>query len=170
MLNLEQKYLGSGHAIIGLVLVAVLFFQAPLGYIHHKAFKRTGGRTWSSYLHLFIGRIAIPLGIINATLGVKLARDSAWKIVAIVIIGGGLWLAYLFAIFIGERRRSRTVRAKRVAVLSSDRENDNIVRKGSRKHSYQAKVGAPQDEYLMVNYDYGQSRHSHPHSGYHGQQ
>jgi hypothetical protein len=127
-----------------------------LGYIHHKAFKRTGGRTWSSYLHLFIGRIAIPLGIINAILGVKLARDSAWKVIAIAIIGGGLWLVYLFAIFIGERRRSRAVRAKRVAIYSSDGENEGISRRTSRRHSLQGVVRAPQEEYVMGNYGYGQ--------------
>jgi hypothetical protein len=115
---------------------------------------------------LFIGRIAIPLGIINATLGVKLARDSAWKTVAIVIIGGGLWLAYLCSIFVGEARRSRTAFAKSAAVYNSDGENEGMTRRASRRRRSQGAVEAPQDEYLMVNHGYGQSQHSHQNSRY----
>ncbi|KAF2995225.1 hypothetical protein E8E13_002247 [Curvularia kusanoi] len=64
------------HPIIGLVLFAMLFFQPIMGYVHHLKFKRYKRRTIWSYEHLWVGRIAITLGMINGGLGLLLAYDA----------------------------------------------------------------------------------------------
>jgi hypothetical protein len=88
------------------VVFAALFFQPILGLIHHSQFKKLRRRQVWSHLHLWNGRIMIPLGIINGGLGLRMAGASngiktAYGAVAGVL--GGLWL--LVAIFSEVRRR-----------------------------------------------------------------
>jgi hypothetical protein len=78
--------------------------------MHHMAFKRTTRRTVWSYLHLGIGRVTIPVGIINAVLGAKLGNLSTAKCAAIGIVGGLVWLVYAVCAAFGEWRRSRRLR------------------------------------------------------------
>lgn len=41
----EEGYLSDYHPIIGIVLFVVLFFQPLSGFLHHRLFKKYGGRT-----------------------------------------------------------------------------------------------------------------------------
>ena len=75
------------HAAIGLLILMGAFFQPWFGYIHHKIFKRrldainagdttkTLGRTIITYLHLWLGRLLITLGVINGGLGIMVTTD-----------------------------------------------------------------------------------------------
>jgi RP/EB family microtubule-associated protein len=104
------------HPIIGMVVFAVLFFQPVLGFMHHLMFKKHNGRTLWSHAHIWLGRTAIPLGIINGGLGMKLAESTnmsskAGKI-AYGVVAGVMGLAWLAAIIIGEKRRSATASPK----------------------------------------------------------
>lgn len=101
------------HAIIGILLLVFGFFQAPLGYLHHKGYVNTGGRTFFSYLHLAIGRLFIPIGIFNGILGVELSGGEVWKQLVIGFVGGSLWLLYMVAIVIGEWRRAKKLQLSR---------------------------------------------------------
>jgi hypothetical protein len=65
------------HVIIGLVVVCVLIlFQPVAGMVQHRYFKKTGGRSVFAYIHRWLGRAAILLGIINNGLGFQLAEDD----------------------------------------------------------------------------------------------
>jgi hypothetical protein len=103
----------SYHPIIGLILFAFLFFQPIMGYIHHLRYKKYQCRTLWSYGHLWLGRIAITLGMINGGLGLLLAYDaplglapSRGQVIAYGVIAAIMWLLYVSAAIIGERRRS----------------------------------------------------------------
>ena len=61
--------LNDAHPIIGIVLFALLAFQPMLRFLHHAFFKRHNARTIWSYGHIWFGRIAIILGIVNGGLG-----------------------------------------------------------------------------------------------------
>ncbi|KUI55723.1 hypothetical protein VP1G_03023 [Cytospora mali] len=61
------------HPIIGIIVFILLLIQPLLGIIHHQNFKRLQRRTLSSHLHLWDGRIAIVLGLVNGGLGLQLA-------------------------------------------------------------------------------------------------
>ncbi|OIW24694.1 hypothetical protein CONLIGDRAFT_103042 [Coniochaeta ligniaria NRRL 30616] len=108
------------HPIIGLVVFAALFFQPILGLIHHSQFKKLRRRQIWSYLHLWNGRIMIPLGIINGGLGLRIAGASkeiktAYAAVAGVL--GGLWV---FLALLSEVKRRKAVRT--ASLQSSRRE------------------------------------------------
>lgn len=113
--GLLDKY----HPIIGLVLFAVLFFQPILGYIHHLEYKKYQRRTFWSYGHLWLGRLAITLGMINGGLGLLLAYDaplgfapSQGQVIAYGVVAGIMWLLYVAAAIVGERRR--TIAGRRI--------------------------------------------------------
>ncbi|KAF2768073.1 hypothetical protein EJ03DRAFT_252354, partial [Teratosphaeria nubilosa] len=103
--------LNQAHAIIGIVLFVVLFFQPFLGILHHVMFKRHSRRVIWSYGHIWLGRIIITLGIINGGLGLWLAQKThiyappSGAIIGYSVAAGVIWLIYMACAIIGEARR-----------------------------------------------------------------
>lgn len=83
-----------------------MFFQPILGFVHHLQFKKTGVRSAWSYVHLWVGRVCITLGIINGGLGLMLADNSQNGKIAYGVVAGVIWLVYVVSIVIGEKRRA----------------------------------------------------------------
>ncbi|KAH0424745.1 integral membrane protein [Colletotrichum camelliae] len=98
------------HPIIGLVLLAIFFFQPIFGYIHHVQFKKYGRRQFWSYLHLIIGRLLIPLGIINGGLGLYISNSPREFKIAYAVLAAVLGVAWILVAAISEFRRSRQPR------------------------------------------------------------
>jgi hypothetical protein len=107
----EMSLLDHYHPIIGIVVFILVFLQPIFGFIHHTLFKKYQSRTFWSYVHIWVGRIAITLGIINGGLGLQLAdsmnMSSRSGIIAYAVIAVIVWLAWVAASIIGERRRAR---------------------------------------------------------------
>ncbi|KAF1935576.1 CBD9-like protein [Clathrospora elynae] len=104
-----MRLLDNHHPIIGIVVLVLIFFQPILGFLHHVMFKRYNRRTMWSYSHIWIGRIAVTLGIINGGLGLQLASSMGQSVrsgmIAYGVIAALVWLAWVAAIVVGERRR-----------------------------------------------------------------
>lgn len=65
------------HVAIGLLVVStIILFQPIMGILQHRHFKKTGGKSIFAYLHRWIGRGAIILGMINSGLGFQLAGTT----------------------------------------------------------------------------------------------
>ncbi|KAF2816764.1 CBD9-like protein, partial [Mytilinidion resinicola] len=109
--DLVCALLSNHHPIIGIVLFVVIFFQPIFGWLHHSLFKKYNSRSIWSHVHIWIGRIAITLGIINGGLGFKLALDdgvgSHSGMIAYAVIAAIAWLLMVLAAIFGERRKSR---------------------------------------------------------------
>ncbi|KAI1134965.1 hypothetical protein F5Y05DRAFT_187131 [Hypoxylon sp. FL0543] len=103
--SLLQMSSTNAHPIIGIVILAALFFMPPLGLAHHSKFKKLKRRTVYSHAHLWLGRATLTLGIINGGLGLKLASASTSLVVAYSVVGGVLWLIWLLSAVLGEMRR-----------------------------------------------------------------
>lgn len=107
----EMEMLDHHHPIIGIVVLVLIFLQPFFGYLHHLLFKKYQSRTLWSYVHIWLGRIAVTLGIINGGLGLQWAdsmnMSSKGGIIAYAVIAVIIWLAWIAAIIIGERRRAR---------------------------------------------------------------
>ncbi|KAK4984241.1 hypothetical protein LTR66_008568, partial [Elasticomyces elasticus] len=106
---IEFGVLDNAHPRIGIFLLLVLAFQPPLGYVHHIYFKRLRRRTLWSYAHLWLGRIAITLGIVNGALGLQLANNTQSGKVAYSVVAVIVWVAYVAAMVHGERKRKRSI-------------------------------------------------------------
>jgi hypothetical protein len=67
----------QAHVVIGLLTVStIIVFQPIMGILQHRHFKKTGGKSIAAYLHRWIGRGAIVLGMINSGLGFQLAEKT----------------------------------------------------------------------------------------------
>ncbi len=110
--------IGHYHPIIGIVVFFLIFFQPMLGYMHHVRYRKLHKRTLWSYGHLWIGRAAVTLGMINGGLGLLWGTQTGFyvpstgQVVAYGVIAGGMWVLWLTASVLGERRRARA-RAKK---------------------------------------------------------
>lgn len=103
-----QDQLSNHHPIIGMVLLAILSIQPLFGLLHHSYYKKLQKRTVTSHFHIWDGRIAIILGMINGGLGIQLAGgvSTGYK-VAYGVVAGVVGTAYLASIVFGETRRRK---------------------------------------------------------------
>jgi hypothetical protein len=76
--------------------------------IHHRAYKSLEKRTGWSYGHIFTGRAAVILGMVNGGLGLQLADARRSYIIAYGVFAGLMGVLYIGAIVYGETRRGRT--------------------------------------------------------------
>lgn len=142
--------LNDAHPIIGIVLFALLAFQPLLGMLHHSHFKRYNKRTIWSYGHIWFGRIAIILGIVNGGLGLGLAKRTGFMapsesaVIGYSVVAGFFGLAYILAAILGERKRTSSSAARveggsKGSDSSSDRERSP--RSAPRREYYKTERG-----------------------------
>lgn len=94
------------HPIIGITLLALLFFQPLFGLLHHTSYKKVQRRTFISHLHIWEGRVAIILGMINGGLGIQIAGNvKKGYIIAYAVVAGVMGLVYLATVVFGEVKR-----------------------------------------------------------------
>jgi hypothetical protein len=118
--GITSNYMTEAHPIIGIVLVAMMVFQPLAGWLHHRQFLRTGQRSAISRGHVWVGRIAIILGMINGALGLELGGVRARYVVAYSVIAGVMGSVYLASIVYGKIARNR-----RISVAGSGHEKIN---------------------------------------------
>lgn len=92
----DLRYLNHpihAHVVIGLIVsCTIIVFQPIMGLLQHRHFKQRGDKSIFAYLHRWIGRGAIVLGIINSGLGFQLAKTNVivstrWYIWCYVLLG-----------------------------------------------------------------------------------
>jgi hypothetical protein len=105
-----ENHLDDPHAIIGLILLAVMIVMPFLGALHHKFYQRIRGRTWASYTHIFGGRAGVLLGMVNGGLGLSLADAENNYIIVYSVFAGLIGAAYVAVMIFGDikRRRNRS--------------------------------------------------------------
>lgn len=99
------NYLGQSHAIIGIVAIAAVCIQPFTGLLHHILFKRTGGRNVATLPHVWWGRAAVTLGIINGGLGLQLAKNtylgySRSGTIAYSVVAWVMWVLWMLVILV----------------------------------------------------------------------
>lgn len=132
----SADYMHEPHAIIGVILLIVLFFMPIIGVIHHKMYARVHRRTLWSYGHIFTGRAAIVLGMVNGGLGLQLSGASRSSTIAYGVTAGVMGLIYIVAIVFGELKRSRgSYQTAATNVDVQQREHKGSGRDTSEEHS-----------------------------------
>lgn len=106
-----MEMLNHYHPVTGIVVFVLILLQPIFGFLHHALFKKYQSRTFWSYVHVWLGRIAVTLGIVNGGLGLHWAdsmnMSSRGGIIAYAVIALIMWLAWVAASVVGERRRAR---------------------------------------------------------------
>lgn len=109
------------------MILVLLVIQPVLGYIHHKKYKRLLRRQVWSYLHIFNGRIALTVGIINGGLGLNLANASEYRKGVYIIVAAVMWSLWMVVAIISE-----IIRARRTRVVPRSERRRRSRRRGSR--------------------------------------
>ncbi|KAL3482553.1 hypothetical protein BJX62DRAFT_221475 [Aspergillus germanicus] len=72
-LAVADNELATYHTIIGFIVVsALILFQPTLGLLQHLKFRQIHAKSSYAYIHRWLGRTLILLGIINGGLGILL--------------------------------------------------------------------------------------------------
>lgn len=64
----QTKNFNTAHQVIGIIVFIFILAQFTLGVLHHRGFKKTQKTTKFAPVHVWLGRAAIILGIVNAFL------------------------------------------------------------------------------------------------------
>jgi hypothetical protein len=108
--------LTHAHPGIGMFLLALIFFQPILGLVHHFAFKKYNRRVVWSHAHIWIGRFAVTLGIVNGGLGLQLSAKLGFyaphtsTVIGYSVAAGIIWLIWVAAAVYGEIKRRRQLK------------------------------------------------------------
>ncbi|KAF7182949.1 hypothetical protein CNMCM7691_002693 [Aspergillus felis] len=113
-LGVDTNQMDKYHPIIGLVVVGLLvLFQPLMGLLQHMHFRRTDGKSVFAYIHRWLGRVLIALGIINGGLGFLLTKNSGkgaskGAIIAYSVVAGVVGLAYIIFVIVLPFRPKRS--------------------------------------------------------------
>ncbi|KAH0830839.1 hypothetical protein FOPE_01998 [Fonsecaea pedrosoi] len=102
----NSRSISIPHQYAGILIVCALAVQLVLGWRHHVVFIATGGRkTWMSTVHVILGRILFPVGIINVVTGLML-RHYGWPIISLCIALAVVEVVVL-TLVVGQARKRR---------------------------------------------------------------
>jgi hypothetical protein len=65
----DGKLFNSIHTQMGVAIPALMLVQPFLGWLHHRGYVKSGGRTIMTFIHANYGRILVFLGGVNAIIG-----------------------------------------------------------------------------------------------------
>ncbi|KAE8397695.1 hypothetical protein BDV37DRAFT_265060 [Aspergillus pseudonomiae] len=119
-LVIDKKLIMSAHPVIGIIVMALLvLFQPMLGFLQHRHFHRSGEKGIFAYIHRWLGRSMMILGIVNGGLGFRLAgvgnpSTPRGAMIAYSVIAGVVGSAYIGVLLLaavrgGARRQERRV-------------------------------------------------------------
>ncbi|KAI0438846.1 hypothetical protein F4803DRAFT_73222 [Xylaria telfairii] len=84
--NRSRKF-NTAHQIIGIFVFIFVIAQLVLGYLHHRIYKKTQQPTKIAPIHVWLGRIVIPLGIANGFTGFPLALSPGYDFALLGVVG-----------------------------------------------------------------------------------
>lgn len=87
----------QAHTILGTVVICLFAAQPVLGYVHHRQYVKVQGRSAVSYVHIWLGRVLIVLGVVNGGLGLQLADERNSLVIAYSVVAGIVLLCYFLA-------------------------------------------------------------------------
>jgi hypothetical protein len=97
------------HQYIGILIVGGLAVQTVLGWRHHVVYLAKGGRTWMAGVHKVLGRVILPMGMLNVISGLLL-REYGWIIVGLTIgVAAAEVVVLCLIVFQAQRRRPAAV-------------------------------------------------------------
>ncbi|KAI0402772.1 hypothetical protein F4802DRAFT_574366 [Xylaria palmicola] len=130
----------NAHPLIGIVLLVVVVFQPTLGVLHHRRFEKFKRRTWVSYVHIGVGRLAIPLGIINGGLGLQLAGTTGAAVIAYGIVSAIMFILWVIATLTRRTQDATGQEKEESPKVIQEQERDQVGRRASPR------VEAPRPE------------------------
>ncbi|KAL3446313.1 hypothetical protein BJX65DRAFT_296340 [Aspergillus insuetus] len=115
----------AAHPILGIITVASLSLVQPtLGWLRHRQFKRTGGKSVFTFGHRWLGRAMIVLGVVNGGLGFWWVGSSVVGLragmIVFAVVAGVVFMVYVaVTIWISARgARQPELHHRRIAMIA----------------------------------------------------
>ncbi|KAK6846225.1 iron reductase domain protein [Apiospora arundinis] len=100
--------LAAPHQLGGVAIALALVVQSFLGWQHHVQFVKYKRRTTWSFLHIWLGRLIVPLGWVNMALGLTVAGHGYGGGIAIGVVALMEILALCVWLLVVRRYRRRS--------------------------------------------------------------
>lgn len=100
----NSRSISITHQYLGILLVCALAVQTVLGWRHHIIYLQVQRRTWMSSVHTWLGRVVLPVGMLNIITGLLL-RQYGWLTISLTIALASIEI--LLLIFIVGRAKAR---------------------------------------------------------------
>ncbi|KAF9890761.1 hypothetical protein FE257_005630 [Aspergillus nanangensis] len=85
----------NAHTIVGTVVVVFLLAQPLVGVYHHRRFRATQTQSVWTFVHVWLGRIMLVLGIVNGGMGLRLAANTTAGNIAYGVLAGAFGVVYV---------------------------------------------------------------------------
>ncbi|KAI1179263.1 iron reductase domain protein [Nemania sp. FL0916] len=82
----RSKMFNTAHQIIGIFVLVFVIAQLVLGSLHHRIYKKTQQQTMMARVHIWLGRVVIPLGIANGFTGFPLALSPSYDFALLGVV------------------------------------------------------------------------------------
>ncbi|KAK5628982.1 hypothetical protein RRF57_004697 [Xylaria bambusicola] len=82
----RSKKFNTPHQIIGILVFIFSIGQLVLGFLHHRAYKKTQQPTKMAPVHVWLGRLVILLGIVNGFTGFPLALSPIYDFALLGVV------------------------------------------------------------------------------------
>ena len=114
-MSLQMHLMRHHHPVIGIIVVgSLVLFQPALGLLQHHHFRKTGGKGIFAYLHRWLGRSMMILGVINFGLGFQL---TGWRdpfaprgaVITCSVVSGVVALVYVTILFLARMKKRHSV-------------------------------------------------------------
>ncbi|KIW16168.1 hypothetical protein PV08_06219 [Exophiala spinifera] len=105
---INSRSISIPHQYAGILVVCALAVQTVLGWRHHVVYvshRGGGGRTWMSKVHVWLGRVVLPVGMLNVVSGLLL-RHYGWLTISLTLALAAVELIVL-TLIVGRARRNR---------------------------------------------------------------
>lgn len=108
------------HQYLGILVVCGLAVQTVLGWRHHVVYISPAGgrRTWMSVVHVWLGRVVLPVGMLNTVLGLLL-RQYGWLTVSLTVALAAVELI-LLTLIVGRARTRRPAATQKAVPIGAD--------------------------------------------------
>ncbi|KAF4982870.1 hypothetical protein FZEAL_1566 [Fusarium zealandicum] len=82
----QSRSFNDPHQVIGFLVTGFLLGQFGLGVLHHAQYRRTQSPTRYGKIHLWLGRVILFLGTLNAFIGFTFALNRRWGMLLALLI------------------------------------------------------------------------------------
>ncbi|RVX70572.1 hypothetical protein B0A52_05223 [Exophiala mesophila] len=101
----QSRSISITHQYVGILLVCGLAVQTVLGWRHHVIHLQISRRTWMGLVHVWLGRVILPVGMINVLTGLLL-RHYGWLTIALTIAAATIEVV-LLTLIVGRAQNRR---------------------------------------------------------------
>ncbi|KAI1623450.1 hypothetical protein EDD37DRAFT_666200 [Exophiala viscosa] len=116
----NSRSISIWHQYLGILIICALAVQTVLGWRHHVIYisPHGGRRTWMGAVHVWLGRVVLPMAMLNVASGLLL-RQYGWLTVSLTVALAAVELIVL-TLVVGRARTRRPAATQKAVPIGAD--------------------------------------------------